>query len=313
MRLLLLCSSQAVEVATLKTDNVKLYEKIKYLRAYGQSSMQVWLDAYRLCVFACSPCGFWVLHLLRVAVLRVWHTVRRWTQRSSGGKKSTTKASTHSRRSKGRPPMQQPTGQLLQRPTDGCASTGAAYDTAATHNCAERTSGRSRCQPTAAARPLVRRGRLRTERIVLYVAIKLLTAACVVLHIAGVKLYAARYLLHLAYRMLHVACYLLRSVVRCTPHVACSQAVCCLLYAACRVCGVFDVACRVFHAACFVACRFELCVLHTGTTGSCSSTGFHRPSGLCSASRASSSHIRPRASLHSCMPSHTPHRNVCVD
>jgi hypothetical protein len=43
MRLLLLCSSQAVEVATLKTDNVKLYEKIKYLRAYGQSSMQVWL------------------------------------------------------------------------------------------------------------------------------------------------------------------------------------------------------------------------------------------------------------------------------
>jgi hypothetical protein len=61
--LLLLCSSQAVEVATLKTDNVKLYEKIKYLRAYGQSSMQVWLDAYRLCVLACSPCGVRVLAL----------------------------------------------------------------------------------------------------------------------------------------------------------------------------------------------------------------------------------------------------------
>ena len=34
------CRAQAAEVGTLKADNVKLYEKIKYLRAYGQSAMQ---------------------------------------------------------------------------------------------------------------------------------------------------------------------------------------------------------------------------------------------------------------------------------
>lgn len=31
---------QAIEVQTLKEDNVKLYEKIKYLRTYGQSGLQ---------------------------------------------------------------------------------------------------------------------------------------------------------------------------------------------------------------------------------------------------------------------------------
>ena len=137
---------------------MKLYEKIKYLRAYGQSSMQVGLGTGCVCLLA-ALAGFagFALAACRSAssmahCAQVDATEQRWKKEYDEGINPFAAFQ--------RSPADATADRTAVATANGWLCERAAYDTVATHTAAHQWS---RCQPTAAVRPLVRRDRLRTE------------------------------------------------------------------------------------------------------------------------------------------------------